>query len=454
MEAQRGMNMEENKMATMPIKKLLLTMATPLILSMLVGALYNIVDSIFVSRYSEDALTAVSLAFPIQNIIVSVGTGLGAGMNAVLSNYLGKKDQENVDKCAHNGLLLGLITYLFLLVFGLFGVRSYYYLQSQDQVINELGIIYLSIVCIGAFGQIFQLLFERLLQSTGKTIYTMYSQISGAVLNIILDPILIFGLFHFPKMGIAGAAIATVLGQIFALCIGLYFNLKANKEIHLSFHALKWNGKIAKKICSVGIPASITMFLSSIMSLGLNWILGSYSSTAIAVFGAYFKTSTFISMATFGLNNAMISIVAFNLGTRNYKRAKETLRLSAIISIGIGVFGLLLLQIFPRQIMNAFGASEYMMSLGLSALRIASFNFPFACLSIMVCYGLQAMAKGMPSMLISCLRQVIFLLPLAYILGKMMGTNGVWLSIVLAEFFAMLVAVVCIKIAMKDCFNH
>ena len=441
--------MEDQKMGSMPIKKLLLTMAAPMILSMMVGALYNIVDSIFVSNYSEDALTAVSLAFPIQNIIVALGTGVGVGINALLSRLLGEKKQEEVNKTAGNGLLLGFLVYFVLLMFGLWGTRWFYAIQTTEQSICSMGVAYLSIVCIFSFGQIFQLVVEKLLQSTGRTTYTMITQITGAVVNIILDPILIFGYFGLPAMGTAGAAIATVIGQIIAMTLGFSFNLKYNKEIQFSFSHLRPDRHYIKNICSVGIPAGITMFISSIMSFGINKILLTFSTTATAVFGAYFKLYTFVSMAAFGLNNALISIVAYNLGTKKYDRIKQSIRLSGIYSAFIGFIGLILLQVFPKQIMMAFHASDTMTAMGITALRITSTSFVFACVSIMVCYALQGLSIGTPSMIISAARQVIILLPVAYLFGKTFQTTGVWIAFPITEIIVMLIACIYLKHTLK-----
>lgn len=441
--------MEEQKMGTMPVNKLLLTMAAPIILSMIIGALYNIVDSIFVSNYGEDALTAVSLAFPIQNIIVALGTGVGVGVNALLSRLLGEKNQEAVNKTASNGLLLSFAVYFILLAFGLFGVKWFYKIQTDNSSICAMGYSYLSIICIFSFGQIFQLVLEKLLQSTGRTVYTMITQITGAVINIILDPILIFGYFGLPAMGTAGAAVATVIGQVIAMTLGLIFNLKYNREIQFSFHALKPDGYYIKNICSVGIPAGITMFISSIMSFGINKMLLTFSTTAAAVFGAYFKLYTFVSMAAFGLNNALISIVAYNLGTKKHDRIKQAIRLSGIYSALIGLIGLILLQLLPAQIMQAFNASETMTAIGIPALRITSTSFIFACVSIMICYALQGLSIGVPSMIISAARQIIILLPLAYFLGKAFEVTGVWLAFPITEAIVMIVSCIYLRCVMK-----
>lgn len=446
--------MEEQKMGVMPVNKLLLTMAAPMILSMIIGALYNIVDSIFVSNFSEDALTAVSLAFPIQNVIVAIGTGVGVGVNALLSRLLGEKNQEAVNKTAHNGLILSFLAYFIVLIFGIFCVRWFYGIQTHDQSICTMGISYLSIVCIFSFGQIFQLVLEKLLQSTGRTTYTMITQMTGAIVNIILDPILIFGYFGLPSLGTAGAAIATVIGQIIAMSLGVIFNLKYNKDIQFSFHSCKPEIYYLKNICAVGIPAGITMFISSIMSFGINKILLSFSTTATAVFGAYFKLYTFVSMAAFGLNNALISIVAFNLGMKKYDRIRQSIKLSAIYSGLIGFIGLVLLQLFPGQIMAAFHASKTMTSMGITALQITSLSFIFACISIMICYALQGLAIGIPSMLISAARQVILLLPLAYLLGKTWQETGVWIAFPVTEFIVMIISGFYLIVILKKKFNN
>jgi len=441
--------MKEQKMGSMPINRLLLNMAAPMILSMIIGALYNIVDSIFVSNYSEDALTAVSLAFPIQNIIVSLGTGVGVGVNALLSRLLGEKKQNDVNKAAGNGLVLGATVYLILLIFGLFFVKSFYKIQTENESICDMGYSYLSVISIFSFGQIFQLIFERLLQSTGRTSFTMVTQITGAVINIILDPILIFGYLGFPSMGTKGAAVATVIGQIAAMVLGIIFNLKFNKEIQFSFKNIKLEKFYVQRICKVGIPAGITMFISSIMSFGINKILLGFSTTATAVFGAYFKLYTFVSMAAFGLNNALISIVAYNLGTKKYDRINKAIKLSGIYSAIIGVIGLVLLQALPNQIMQAFNASNTMLAIGVPALRITSLSFVFACVSIMACYALQGLSVGIPSMIISAARQVIILLPVAYFLGKAMGVTGVWWAFPITELVVMIVALILLKQALK-----
>lgn len=434
--------MKENKMGVMPVNKILLTMAAPMVLSMLIGALYNVVDSLFVSHYGEKALSAVSLAFPIQNVIIATGTGIGVGINALLSRYLGEKKQKAVNQTAMHGIVLGVGFYVLILLFGIFCVRSFYIVQTKDAEIVSMGIDYLTVICVFGFGQMFQLIFEKILQSTGRTSYTMVMQIVGAVINIILDPIFIFGYFGLPAMGTRGAAIATVVGQIVAMLLGLYFNLSKNKDVQLSFKSLKLEGYYFKGICTVGIPTIIMQSMSSIMCFGINKLLLDFSTTSTAVFGAYFKLQTFVYMAIFGLNNALIPIVAFNIGAKHADRIKKVIRLSGEYSALIGLVGLVIMEMLPVQLISAFAPSEEMFSLGVTALRILGLSFVFGGISVMTCYALQGFSRGISSLVISALRQVIILLPLASILGKMMGINGIWWSFLISETVTVVLAVI------------
>lgn len=437
--------MQANKMETMPVHKLLVTMAAPMILSMLVGAMYNVVDSLFVSHYGENALSAVSLAFPIQNIIIAIGTGIGVGINSLLSRYLGENEQDKVNQTAMHGIMLGVGFYFFVLLFGVLGVRTFYVIQTNDIEIVSMGIGYLTIICIFAFGQMFQLIFEKILQSTGRTSYTMVTQIVGAVINIILDPILIFGYFGLPAMGTKGAAIATVIGQIIAMLLGLYFNLKKNKDVQLDYKSFKPNKHYIKGICAVGIPTIIMQSMSSIMCFGVNKLLLAFSTTSIAVFGAYFKLQTFVYMAVFGLNNALISIVAFNIGTKHGERVKKAIRLCGLYSALIGLVGMILMEALPTQLLRAFAPSDTMLSLGVTALRILSPGFIFGGVSVMISYALQGFSRGISSLIISALRQVIILLPLAYLLGTMIGINGIWWSFLISEAVTVLLGMLYLR---------
>ena len=441
--------MNENKMGTMTVNKLLLTMAAPMVLSMLIGALYNVVDSLFVSHYGENALSAVSLAFPIQNIIIATGTGIGVGINALLSRYLGEKKQKAVNQTAMHGIILGVGFYALILLFGIFCVKIFYTVQTKDAEIVSMGIDYLTVICVFGFGQMFQLIFEKILQSTGRTSYTMLMQIVGAVINIILDPIFIFGYFGLPAMGTRGAAIATVTGQIVAMLLGVYFNLTKNKDVQLSFKSFEFEGYYLKEICTVGIPTIIMQSMSSVMCFGINKLLLDFSTTSTAVVGAYFKLQTFVYMAIFGLNNALIPIVAFNIGAKHADRIKKVIRLSGAYSALIGLVGLIIMEMLPVPLISAFAPSEEMFLLGVTALRILGLSFVFGGISVMTCYALQGFSRGISSLVISALRQVIILLPLASILGKVIGINGIWWSFLISETVTVVIAILYLGIAEK-----
>lgn len=382
--------MNENKMETMPVNKLLITMAAPMVLSMLIGALYNVVDSLFVSHYGENALSAVSLAFPIQNIIIATGTGIGVGINALLSRFLGEKKQKKVNQTALHGIILGIGFYILVLLFGIFCVKGFYMVQTNDTEIISMGVDYLTVICV-------------------------------------------FGYFGLPEMGTKGAAIATVVGQIIAMLLGLYFNLTKNTDVQFNFKSIELESYYFKGICTVGIPTIIMQSMSSIMCFGINKLLLNFSTTSTAVFGAYFKLQTFVYMATFGLNNALIPIVAFNLGAKHADRIKKVIRLSGAYSALIGLVGLIIMEMLPVQLISAFAPSEEMFSLGVTALRILGFSFVFGGVSVMTCYALQGFSRGISSLIISALRQVIILLPLASILGKAIGINGIWWSFLISE---------------------
>lgn len=382
--------MNENKMETMPVNKLLITMAAPMVLSMLIGALYNVVDSLFVSNYGENALSAVSLAFPIQNIIIATGTGIGVGINALLSRFLGEKKQKKVNQTALHGIILGIGFYILVLLFGIFCVKGFYMVQTNDTEIISMGVDYLTVICV-------------------------------------------FGYFGLPEMGTKGAPIATVVGQIIAMLLGLYFNLTKNTDVQFNFKSIELESYYFKGICTVGIPTIIMQLMSSIMCFGINKLLLNFSTTSTEVFGAHFKLQTFVYMATFGLNNVLIPIVAFNLGAKHADRIKKVIRLSGAYSALIGLVGLIIMEMLPVQLISAFAPSEEMFSLGVTALRILGFSFVFGGVSVMTCYALQGFSRGISSLIISALRQVIILLPLASILGKAIGINGIWWSFLISE---------------------
>ncbi len=436
---------KENKMGVMPVNKLLLSMSLPMILSMLVQALYNIVDSVFVAQVSEEALTAVSLAFPIQSFMIAVSTGTGVGINSLLSRSLGEKNFETANKTAENGILLSLISALCFAVFGSIFAGAFFSAQTQDEVIAGYGTQYLIICCACSFGLFLQIAFERLLQSTGKTIYNMVTQGVGAIINIILDPIMIFGLFGFPRLEVAGAALATVTGQIVAAGLGVYFNLRKNHEIKLNLKGLRPDGAIIKKIYIVGLPSIIMQSISSVMIFGMNKILLSFESTAAAVFGVYFKLQSFVFMPIFGLTNGMIPIVAYNYGARHRDRMVKTTKLSIIYAVGIMLFGFIMMQCLPEVFLRMFNASDRMIELGVPALRIISISFVFAGYSIILSSVFQAVGNGMLSMFVSLIRQMVVLLPAAYLLSLTGDVNNIWFSFPIAEIFSVLLCSIFMK---------
>jgi len=424
---------QENKMGTMPVRRLLISMSLPMIISMLVQALYNIVDSVFVSMINQAALTAVSMAFPIQNLLIAVSAGTCVGVNALLSRSLGEKNAKNANLAAANGLFLAFLSFLVFAVFGLFGARLFFESQTDNPVIIEYGVQYLQIVCIFSFGLFGEMMFERILQSTGQTFYCMITQGTGAIINIILDPILIFGLAGMPKMGIQGAAAATVFGQIVAMVLAGCLNHAKNKDVRISFKGFRPHGRTISVIYQVGVPSIIMQSISSVMTFGLNKILITFSETAVAVFGVYFKLQSFIFMPIFGLNNGMIPIIAYNYGARNRKRIMETVRLSIGIAVGIMFIGLTVFQFMTPQLLMLFQADADMLSIGVPALRIISLSFLFAGYCIIVGSVFQAMGNGVYSLMVSVARQLVCILPLAYFFARTFGLHMVWYSIPLAE---------------------
>lgn len=431
----------ENKMGVMPVNRLLLTMSLPMMVSMLVQALYNVVDSVFVSMVSEEALTAVSLAFPIQALAIAVGVGTGVGINAVLSRALGEKEFERANKIANNGIFLAGISYLLFLLIGIFFVAPFYRTQTNNAEIVSGGIAYLSICSIFSIGLFMQVTFERLLQSTGKTIYTMVTQGTGAIINIILDPILIFGLLGFPKMGVAGAAVATVIGQMVAGILAIILNLKKNKEIQIKVRGFKPDLVIIKHIYEIGIPSIVMQAIGSIMTYGINRILITFSATATAVFGIYFKLQSFIYMPVFGLNNGLVPIVAYNLGAGKKDRLIKAIKLSIVYAISIMVVGLIVFQFATEWLLGLFNASETMLSIGVPALRIISISFVFAGFSIIACSVFQSLGNGLYSMVISIIRQLLVLLPVAYFMAEFGGLQFVWWAFPVAEIIAVLLCI-------------
>jgi len=424
---------KENKMGVMPVNKLILSMSLPMMISMLIQALYNIVDSMFVAMLSENALTAVSLAFPIQNLMISVAVGTGVGINAFLSKSLGEKEFDTANKIAKNSIFLAFMSYLVFLIFGFVGVEIFFKSQTNISDIVSQGIDYLRICCIMSFGVFFQITFERLLQSTGKTIYNMYTQGLGAIINIILDPIMIFGLFGFPKMGVAGAALATVIGQIIAAVAGFLFNHYKNHEIDVSLRGFKPSISIIKRIYAVGVPSIIMSSIASVMTFGMNKILIAFSSTATAVFGVYFKLQSFIFMPVFGLNNGVVPIVSYNYGARKKDRITKTLKTSILYAVIIMLVGFLAFLIIPDKLLMIFNASDKLLEIGVPALRIISISYIMAGVSICIVSICQALGHGMASLTVSVVRQLVVLLPMAFILSKIWGLNATWWAFPIAE---------------------
>ena len=423
----------ENKMGVMPIGKLLMNMATPMIISMLVQALYNVVDSIYVSQISESAVTALSLAFPIQNIQIGFAVGIGVGVNSLLSKSLGEHNQEAANRTAGNGItLMAIITVAFVL-FGIFGVRPYFEIQSTVAETVEGGIVYSRICCVMTLGIFMSILFERLLQATSRTVHTMITQSTGAIVNIILDPIMIHGWFGLPAMGITGAAWATVIGQWVSALLALYFNIKFNPDIRFGRRYLKLDSQIVKAILTVGVPSIVMNSIGSIMNFGMNQILQGFTETATSVFGIYFKLQSFFFMPLFGINNATISIIAFNFGARKPERIVKTLKIAIVAAVCLMITGLLAFQLLPDMLLGMFNPSPEFMTIGRSALRTISWSFPVAavCISLSACF--QALGNGIYSTITSICRQLVVLLPAAYLLSLSGNVNSVWLSYPIAE---------------------
>lgn len=436
------MEARENKMGVMPVNRLLVSMSLPMMISMLVQALYNIVDSIFVSRIDENALTAVSLAFPLQTLMIALGGGMGVGVNALLSRSLGERDYEKANKAAENGVFLAAVSYVVFCLVGIFATRPFYLSQTEDAQIVEYGVQYLTIVCCCSFGMYMQFIFERLLQSTGKTIYTMVTQGIGAIINIILDPIFIFGYFGVPRMGVAGAAIATVIGQIIAGIIAMVINQKVNTDIRLHIKGFRPSGEIIKQIYVVGVPSIIMQSIGSVMTYGMNKILLGFSSTAAAVFGVYFKLQSFIFMPVFGLNNGMVPIIAFNFGAGKRDRMMKTLKLSIMYAVILMLLGFAVFQIAPAALFALFDASAAMLEIGVPALKTISISFLFAGFCIICGSMFQALGNGVYSMLVSIARQLVVLLPVAYLLSLTGNVAMVWWAFPIAELASLAMTVI------------
>ena len=436
-------------MGVMPENKLLLNMAVPMMMSMMVQALYNIVDSVFVSKLSQDALNAVSLAFPVQNLMIAVGAGTAVGINALLSRSLGQKDQNRADKTAMNGIFLALCSAVAFTLLGLFGARAFFVVQTDIQGIVDYGYDYLSVICGCCIGIFMQVTFERLLQSTGRTFYSMITQGTGAIINIILDPILIFGLFGLPRMEVMGAAVATVIGQCVAALLAIFFNIKCNPDINLSWKGLRPDKDIIRGIYSVGLPSIAMQSIGSIMVFGMNKILLGFTDTATAVFGIYFKLQSFIFMPNFGLNSGVIPIVAYNYGARKPARIMKTYKLAIGYAIAIMCVGVVIFQTVPELLLALFsesgGSADELIAVGVPALRIISVHFPVAGFCIITGAMFQALGHGVLSLVNSIIRQLVVLLPAALILSLLGGLNAIWFSFLFAVVSSMILSTIFIR---------
>lgn len=446
MQSENTKKIQENKMGIMPVNKLIFNMSLPMMISMLVQACYNIVDSVFVAKLSEDALTAVSLAFPLQTLVIAVGAGTGVGVNALLSKSLGEKNYKMVNDSAANGGFLYVLSYLLFLVLGFTAVRPFYasQLKGSSPVILEIGVQYLSIVMIFSFGIFLQFFFERLLTSTGKTVFSMISQLTGALINIILDPILIFGLFGLPKLGVAGAAIATIIGQCAAGVVALVCHLKFNHEVKVSWKGFRPNATIIGIIYMVGVPSIIMQSIGSIMTYCMNKILINFSSTAAAVFGVYFKLQSFFFMPVFGLNNGITPIIAYNYGAQQRKRMVKTIKFSMGVAFILMLIGFAAFELIPQSLLAMFDASEDMLAIGCQALRIIALHFLIAWFCIIAGTVFQALGKAVYSMIVSIMRQLVVLVPATYILAKFGGLEAVWWAFPIAELMSFVVSTICL----------
>lgn len=430
----------ENKMGVLPVNKLLISMAVPLMLSMLVQACYNIVDSIYVARVSENALTAVSMAFPIQNLMIAVCSGTGVGMNAMLSRSLGEKNFDNANKAANTGVFLAICSYIAFAFIGVLFAYPFYMSQiSYNMDIVNSGISYMRVCCLFGLGMFCQMTFERMLQGTGLTFYTMITQMSGAIINIILDPMFIFGIGFFPKLGVTGAAVATCTGQSIAAIMALFMNIRFNKEIHLDLRQIiKPSLEVIKRIYYVGVPSIIMASIGSVMYYGMNLILTGFNETASAVFGVYYKLQSFFFMPVFGMNNAIVPIMAYNYGAQKRSRMIQVIKSGLVFAVVIMCVGVIAFEAIPQVLLRFFNASDNMLAIGIPALRQIAVHFPIAAVCIVLGTAFQALGKAGYSAIISLGRQLIVLLPVAYVLAKFGGLSAIWWAFPIAEFVSLL----------------
>ena len=440
----------ENKMGVMPEGRLLAGMAIPMMISMLVQALYNVVDSIFVARLSQDALNAVSLAFPLQNLMIALAGGTALGVNTLLSRSLGEKRQDMADRAANTGIFLALLSFAVFAVLALLFSRTFFLAQTDNPVIVQYGTDYARI-CLGcSVGLFSQFCFERLLQSTGRTTLSMYTQLTGALINIVLDPILIFGLFGLPRMEVAGAAAATVTGQIIAAIAAVVINVKFNPDIHIRPRSIRFDPPVVREIYRVGFPSIIMQSIGSVMVFGLNKILISFTEAATAVFGAYFKLQSFIYMPVFGLNNGMVPIVSYNFGAARMNRVRRTMKLTICAAVCIMTLGLAVFQLAPGVLLSFFSPSEEMLDIGPAALRIISVHFPLAGFCIIAGSVCQAIGNPFYSLIVSVCRQLVVLLPAAWLLAQTGRLELVWLAFLVAELASLCLSSVFLRRTMRS----
>lgn len=440
----------ENKMGTMPIPKLVFNMAIPMVISMLIQALYNIVDSAFVGRYSSEALEAVSIAFAIQNLMIAVATGTGVGINAMLSRHLGEKKFNNANKTANTGIFLAFCSYIVFAVIGLTLIRPFYEMQSDIQAVIDYGEQYLMIITLCGFGFFGEIVGERLLQATGKTFYSMITQGAGAIVNIILDPILIFGYFGAPKMGVAGAALATVIGQCVAAVLAIIFNIKVNKEITLSFKSIvKPSLSEIKRIYAIGVPSIIMTSITSVLTVGMNLILKQFSEDAITVYGVYFKLNSFVFMPVFGLNNGLVPILAYNYGAGKYDRIRKAIKLGTTSAVLYMLLGFVIFELMPGKLLAIFSAGDSLLAIGVVAFRIIAISFLFAGVDIIGGTVFQAIGNPLHSLIMSVMRQLVIILPAAYLLSLLGTVDAVWWSYPLAEIVAFVLCIIFMSKTMK-----
>lgn len=441
------------RMGYMPVGRLLATMSGPAIFSMLINALYNIIDSIFVAQIGEDALTAVTIGGPIQFFMVSMGVGTGVGINSLISRRLGAKKFEDANNAANSGLKLAIFNWLIFVIFGIFFAKPFIEIFSNDPSIVKQGVSYLSIVTVISCFCMLELLLEKIFQATGNMVYPMITMITGALVNIMVDPILIFGLLGAPKLGVTGAAISTVFAQFVSMSVGIYFIKRKNIGLKVNLLDLKIDFKIVKEIYKVGAPSIIMQSLSSVMLFGINIILAAFSSTAVAVMGIYGRLQMFIFMPVFGINQGALPIMGYNFGAKSKKRLMDTYKLANIGAFTIMGVGLLIMQIFPDLLLKMFNASPEMYEIGIKALRSISWCFLPAGYGIITAGMMQATGYGFSSMWGSIIRQFVGILPLAYIFGKIGGLDLVWWAFPSAEILGLLYYMMFMYILNKRAFS-